>query len=100
MSVPHLEEKRRRGIYLLPNAFTTANLFAGFYAVVQAMNHRFEVAAIAIFVALVLDGMDGRVARMTNSQSASGEQYDSMADLMSFGIAPRSEEHTSELPSR
>lgn len=88
MSVPHLEEKRRRGIYLLPNAFTTANLFAGFYAVVQAMNHRFEVAAIAIFVALVFDGMDGRVARMTNSQSAFGEQYDSMADLMSFGIAP------------
>src|SRR3546814_7874691 len=67
-------ENRHRSIYLLPNAFTTAALFAGFYAVVQAMNDRFEVAAIAIFVALVLDGMDGRVARLTNTQSAFGEQ--------------------------
>lgn len=82
------EEKRKRGIYLLPNAFTTANLFAGFYAVVQAMNGRFETAAIAIFLAMVLDGMDGRVARLTNSQSAFGEQYDSMADIISFGVAP------------
>lgn len=66
----HTEElKRRRGIYLLPNAFTTANLFAGFFAVVQAMNGRFEMAAIAIFLALVFDGMDGRVARLTNTQS-------------------------------
>ncbi len=70
-------ENRHRGIYLLPNAFTTAALFAGFYAVVQAMNDRFEVAAIAIFAAMVLDGMDGRVARLTNTQSAFGEQYDS-----------------------
>ena len=85
----HLDEnKRRRGIYLLPNAFTTANLFAGFYAVVQAMNGRFEVAAIAIFLAMVFDGMDGRVARLTNTQSAFGEQYDSLADMTSFGIAP------------
>lgn len=82
------ETHRRRSIYLLPNAFTTANLFAGFYAVVQAMNGRFEVAAIAIFLAMVFDGMDGRVARLTNTQSAFGEQYDSMADLTSFGIAP------------
>jgi len=82
------EDKRRRGIYLLPNAFTTANLFAGFFAVVQAMNGRFEMAAIAIFLALVFDGMDGRVARLTNTQSAFGEQYDSLADMISFGMAP------------
>ncbi len=79
---------RRRSIYLLPNAFTTANLFAGFYAVVQAMNGRFEMAAIAIFLAMVFDGMDGRVARLTNTQSAFGEQYDSLSDMTSFGIAP------------
>jgi len=78
----------RRSIYLLPNAFTTANLFAGFYAIVQAMNNRFEVAAIAIFAALVFDGMDGRVARLTHTQSAFGEQYDSLSDMTSFGIAP------------
>ncbi len=84
----HSEEKRRRGIYLLPNAFTTANLFAGFYAVVQAMNGFFEAAAIAIFLAMVFDGMDGRVARLTKTQSAFGEQYDSMADIISFGVAP------------
>ncbi len=82
------DDKRRRGIYLLPNAFTTANLFAGFVAVVQAMNGRFEMAAIAIFLALVFDGMDGRVARLTNTQSAFGEQYDSLADMISFGMAP------------
>ncbi|WP_237173546.1 CDP-diacylglycerol--serine O-phosphatidyltransferase [Paracandidimonas lactea] len=82
------ETLRRRSIYLLPNAFTTANLFAGFYAVVQAMNGRFEVAAIAIFLAMVFDGMDGRVARLTNTQSAFGEQYDSLSDMTSFGIAP------------
>src|SRR5690606_633693 len=81
-------ENRHRSIYLLPNAFTTAALFAGFYAVVQAMNDRFETAAIAIFVALVLDGMDGRVARLTNTQSAFGEQYDSLSDMTSFGVAP------------
>lgn len=81
-------DNRHRSIYLLPNAFTTAALFAGFYAVVQAMNGRFETAAIAIFVALVLDGMDGRVARLTNTQSAFGEQYDSLSDMTSFGVAP------------
>ncbi|MCK9508011.1 MAG: CDP-diacylglycerol--serine O-phosphatidyltransferase [Pigmentiphaga sp.] len=81
-------EPRHRGIYLLPNAFTTAALFAGFYAIVQAMNDRFEAAAIAIFVAMVLDGMDGRVARLTNTQSAFGEQYDSLSDMTSFGVAP------------
>jgi CDP-diacylglycerol--serine O-phosphatidyltransferase len=79
---------RNRGIYLLPNAFTTANLFCGFFAIVQSMNQRFEIAAIAIFFALVMDGMDGRVARMTNTQSAFGEQYDSLTDMVSFGVAP------------
>lgn len=80
--------KRRRGIYLLPNLFTTAALFAGFYAITAAIDHRFEFAAVAIFIAMVLDGMDGRVARLTNTQSAFGAEYDSMADLTSFGIAP------------
>jgi CDP-diacylglycerol---serine O-phosphatidyltransferase len=80
--------KRARGIYLLPNAFTTANLFCGFYAIVQAMNSRFEEAAMAIFFAMVLDSLDGRVARLTNTQSAFGEQYDSLADMVSFGTAP------------
>ncbi len=78
----------RRGIYLLPNLFTTAALFAGFFAIVQAMNQRFELAAIAIFAAMVLDGMDGRVARLTHTQSAFGEQYDSLSDMTSFGVAP------------
>ena len=80
--------RRRRGIYLLPNLFTLAALFAGFFAIVQAMNQRFEWAAIAIFVAMVLDGMDGRVARLTNTQSAFGEQFDSLSDMTSFGVAP------------
>ena len=79
---------RRRGIYLLPNLFTTAALFAGFYAIVQAMNGRFDQAAIAIFVAMVLDGLDGRVARLTKTQSAFGAEYDSLADMVSFGAAP------------
>src|SRR5699024_1878480 len=72
------EKRQRRSIYLLPNAFTTANLFAGFYAVVQAMNGRYETAGIAIFLAMVFDGMDGRVARLTHTQSPFGEQYDSL----------------------
>ena len=79
---------RRRGIYLLPNLFTTGALFAGFYSVVQAMNGRFEHAAIAIFVAMILDGLDGRVARLTNTQSEFGAEYDSLADMVSFGVAP------------
>ena len=79
---------RRRGIYLLPNLFTTAALFFGFYAIVQAMNNRFENAAIAIFVAMVLDGLDGRIARLTNTQSEFGAQYDSLSDMVSFGAAP------------
>ena len=79
---------RRRGIYLLPNLFTTGVLFCGFFAIVQAMNGRFEAGAIAIFVAMVLDGMDGRVARWTNTQSEFGAQYDSIADMVAFGAAP------------
>ncbi|MCK0512530.1 CDP-diacylglycerol--serine O-phosphatidyltransferase [Aromatoleum buckelii] len=81
-------EKRRRGIYILPNLFTTAALFAGFYAIVQAMNLRFEHAAVAIFVAMVLDGLDGRVARLTHTQSEFGAEYDSLSDMVSFGAAP------------
>jgi CDP-diacylglycerol--serine O-phosphatidyltransferase len=84
---PHLSI-RRRGIYLLPNLFTTAGLFAGFYAIVAAINHRFEAAAIAIFIAMVMDSIDGRVARLTNTESDFGAEYDSMADMISFGIAP------------
>ena len=79
---------RRRGIFLLPNLFTTASLFAGFYAIVQAMNGRFDQSAVAIFVAMVLDGLDGRVARLTKTQSAFGAEYDSLSDMVSFGAAP------------
>jgi CDP-diacylglycerol--serine O-phosphatidyltransferase len=81
-------ELRRRGIYLLPNLLTTAALFAGFYAIVQAMTGRFEHAAVAIFIAMVFDGLDGRVARMTRTQSAFGAEYDSLSDMVSFGAAP------------
>jgi CDP-diacylglycerol---serine O-phosphatidyltransferase len=79
---------RSRGIYLLPNLFTTAALFCGFYAIVMAMNDRFEHAAWAIFVAMILDGLDGRIARLTNTQSEFGAQYDSLSDMVSFGAAP------------
>lgn len=79
---------RRRGIYVLPNAITLAALFSGFYGIVMAMNGRFEVACLAIFAAAVLDSLDGRVARMTNAQSAFGEQMDSLSDMVSFGAAP------------
>ena len=81
-------KRMRKGIYLLPNLFTTGALFAGFYAIIAAMNGRFEVAAIAIFLAGLLDGLDGRVARLTNTQSAFGAEYDSLSDMVSFGIAP------------
>ena len=80
--------KRRKGIYILPNLFTLAALFGGFYAIVMAMNGRFDMAAIGIFCAMVLDSLDGRVARMTNTQSAFGEQMDSLSDMVSFGAAP------------
>lgn len=79
---------RHRGIYLLPNILTTAALFAGFYAIVQAMDGRFESSAVAIFIAMILDGLDGRVARMTRTQSAFGAEYDSLSDMVSFGAAP------------
>ena len=78
----------RRGIYWLPNLFTIASLFSGFYAIVQAMNGRFEIAAMAIFVSMVLDGLDGRIARLTHTQSAFGAELDSLSDMVSFGVAP------------
>jgi CDP-diacylglycerol--serine O-phosphatidyltransferase len=78
----------RRGIYWLPNMFTIMALFAGFYAIVQAMAGRYEQAAIAIFVAMVLDGLDGRIARLTRTQSAFGAELDSLSDMVSFGVAP------------
>lgn len=80
--------KRRKGIYVLPNLFTLAALFGGFYSVVMAMNGRFDMAAVGVFCAMVLDSLDGRVARMTNTQSAFGEQMDSLSDMVSFGAAP------------
>lgn len=80
--------KRRKGIYILPNLFTLAALFGGFYAIVMAVNGRFDLAAVGVFCAMVLDSLDGRVARMTNTQSAFGEQMDSLSDMVSFGAAP------------
>ncbi len=79
---------RRKGVYLLPNLFTTSALFCGFYAVIAAMNGLFEKGAVAIFIAMILDGLDGRVARLTNTQSAFGAEYDSLSDLVAFGVAP------------
>ena len=79
---------RHKGVYLLPNLFTTANLFAGFYSIMCAINGNFTVAAATVFVAMVLDGLDGRVARMTNTQSAFGAEYDSLSDMVAFGLAP------------
>lgn len=86
----HVDGKtvRRKGIYLLPNLFTTAALFAGFYAVVSGINGKFEISAIAIFVAMIFDGLDGRVARLTHTQSKFGAEYDSLSDMVSFGVAP------------
>lgn len=83
-----LVKKRRKGIYILPNLFTLAALFGGFYAIVMAINGRFDLAAVGVFCAMVLDSLDGRVARMTNTQSAFGEQMDSLSDMVSFGAAP------------
>lgn len=82
------EYPRHRGVYLLPNLFTTAALFAGFYAIVAGMKGLFEYSAIAIFIAMIMDTLDGRVARLTKTQSAFGAQYDSLSDMVSFGIAP------------
>jgi len=80
--------KHHRGIYLLPNLFTTAAMFGGFYAIIAAMNQQYEAAAIAVFIAMVLDGLDGRIARMTNTSSPFGAEYDSLSDMVSFGVAP------------
>jgi len=88
MNKSPVENSTTRGIYLLPNLLTTAGLFSGFYAVVSSMNGHFISAAVAIFIAMIFDGLDGRVARMTNTQSEFGAEYDSMADMVSFGIAP------------
>jgi CDP-diacylglycerol--serine O-phosphatidyltransferase len=82
------QKVRHKGIYLLPNLFTTAALFSGFYAIISGMGHHFESAAMAIFLAALFDGMDGRIARMTNTQSAFGAEYDSLSDMVSFGVAP------------
>ena len=87
-SVELVPRKRRKGIYILPNLFTLAALFGGFYAIVMGMNGRFDQAAIGVFCAMVLDSLDGRIARMTNTQSAFGEQMDSLSDMVSFGAAP------------
>lgn len=87
-SVELVPRKRRKGIYILPNLFTLAALFGGFYAIVMAVNLRFDLAAIGVFCAMVLDSLDGRVARLTNTQSAFGEQMDSLSDMVSFGAAP------------
>lgn len=88
MSQAEENNGRHRGIYLLPNLCTTGSLFAGFYAIIAGMNQDFVSAAIAIFIALIFDGLDGRVARLINAQSAFGAQYDSLADMLSFGVAP------------
>jgi len=86
--IDNTSKPRHRGIYLLPNLFTTGAMFGGFYAITSAMNGRFETAAIAMFIAMVLDGLDGRIARLTNTQSEFGVQYDSLSDMVSFGVAP------------
>jgi len=80
--------KMKRGIYLLPNILTTFGLFSGFFAIILATKGQYAESAIAIFIAMLWDGLDGRVARLTNTQSEFGEQYDSMADMVSFGVAP------------
>lgn len=86
--LPESEGPRRRGIYLLPNLFTTGGLFAGFYAIVAAITGHFQPAAMAVFVAMIMDGLDGRIARLTHTESAFGKEYDSLSDMVSFGLAP------------
>lgn len=88
MPIQHTHNGLMRGIYLLPNLFTTAGLFTGFYAIVAAMKGSYEAACIAVFIAMIADALDGRVARLTNTQSAFGAEYDSLADMVSFGVAP------------
>ena len=79
---------QRKGVYLLPNLFTTAALFSGFYAIIASINGQFDDAGVAIIIAMIFDGLDGRVARLTNTQSAFGVEYDSLSDMVSFGVAP------------
>ena len=89
MPSPSTDPKQRsRGIYLLPNLFTTSALLAGFYSIILAYNGQYGTAGMSILVAMILDGFDGRVARMTNTATAFGAEYDSMADMISFGMAP------------
>ena len=88
MDQANQNERRKRGIYLLPNLFTTAVLFGGFFAILSAIDGQFEKAAIAVFVAMVMDGLDGRVARLTNTQTPFGAEYDSLSDMVAFGLAP------------
>jgi CDP-diacylglycerol---serine O-phosphatidyltransferase len=88
MTHENIEKTKSRGIYLLPNLFTAAGLFAGFYAIVAALKGFFDLSAIAIFIAMIMDGLDGRVARLTNTQSDFGVEFDSLADVVSFGVAP------------
>ena len=87
-TTPAPNNRTKKGVYLLPNLFTTAGLFLGFYAIVAAMQGKFETASIAIFIAMIADGLDGRVARLTNTESAFGAQYDSLSDMITFGLAP------------
>ncbi len=82
------QKESHSGIYLLPNLFTTASLFAAFYSVVASMKGQYEIAAIAIFIGMIADGLDGRIARLTNTQTAFGGQYDSLSDMVTFGVAP------------
>jgi CDP-diacylglycerol--serine O-phosphatidyltransferase len=86
--MPSGKKERHKGVYLLPNLFTTAALFAGFYAIISGMKGNFEAAGMAIIVAQLMDGFDGRIARLTNTTSAFGVQYDSLSDMVSFGLAP------------
>ncbi|MCX7817386.1 MAG: CDP-diacylglycerol--serine O-phosphatidyltransferase [Syntrophales bacterium] len=88
MKRPARKERVKKGIYVLPNLFTTASLFCGFYAILAAMKGLFDLAAVAILISAVLDGLDGRIARMTNTTSKFGVEYDSLADLVAFGVAP------------
>jgi len=83
-----LDNAKHKGIYLLPNLFTTGAMFAGYYSIIAAIQGNFEMACLSIFIAALLDALDGRVARLTNTQSEFGEQYDSLSDLVSFGVAP------------
>lgn len=82
------KKPRRKGIYLLPNLFTTGTLFGGFYAIVMAMGGRFELACVGILIAMIADGLDGRIARMTNTSTDFGKEYDSLCDMVAFGVAP------------